>query len=387
MKPFHILTVLFILLFPGNSSAQERKGLVAIKVAKARDLLLNDILIYNMEKPKEWQFLVGSDWGLPSPCITLKGVNSEDNAFLLVDGQRHFTSHPLPVKKKKLPFLFGGDKSIPPPERQPMTAPDYLDMVIRKQFPESSDMKRIQLKTYNDYSLRERQQMEQKCLKEATDNHRKYVVQKGDTIDISLREVAVDRARAEYLFVSDGDTILHVMEVTLYFHTNDRTRSGAGGSQQVVDWSQQLLYTYTFPLSKRKLVESDVINIVGSLSIETPYSRAMKDPKQREIAQKEQAKLLKAIRRAKPDKGKATPFATRIENAEAANWQSRLFGMERYFKGRKTIDIPAPFSWQYWNNAEDGLIYSNDSYLFDPAEPLMDKKGNNQSYRIMQSVR
>jgi len=367
------------------------------KIVTAYAPEMNNMKMLSMKQLPGWQLLAGTQWIGNAYCNSLKGVNDKLNASFIVDGNRNYSQMPQAkpgTSDGKMIFL------------NVMTAADYLDYVFHRQFPNMQGAKRTKLKTLDMYTPEERQQAEEHRM-QMYNGMVQYNRQTAGGQYNQIRAQTVDRASAEYKWVHEGDTIVHIMEVLInatYVDVRSRYLNS-----YYISWSQGWMITGTVPVKNRAKMEKEVKEMFLTAQWDEAYIAALnsiimqgmqrQDAEVRriqgEMAQAEirhQQRMAQIINETNEyiANTQREVFANRQASQERINqgWRDAIIGVDRYMgTDGKVVEVPVSMGSKVWQSADAGTIYTSDSYLFSPVDNLLDKNGNLQEFRQLQLLK
>jgi len=358
---------------------------------------MNNMEMLSMTQLPGWQLLAGTQWIGGNFCNSIKGVNESLNASFYYDGDRHY------VQSSTAQSGTTDGKSI---YLNLMSAADYLDYVFHRQFPNLKGAKRTMLKTLDQYSAADRQQVEEHRI--AMYNDALLYMQQTATGQYSqLRAQTIDRASAEYKWVQDGDTIIHFIEVLINASYVD-VRSPYLNSSTIY-WGQEWLMTVTTPTKNSKKAGEDFIKMIMSAKFNDAYiaslgnmvmermrrtdadsRRIMNEMTQAEIRHQQQMMQIIQETNDYVRKTQQEVFANRQASQERINqgWRDAIVGVDRYMgTDGKVVEVPVSMGNKVWQSAEGGTIYTSDSYLFRAIDNLPDKDGIERQFRLLQLMK
>ena len=358
---------------------------------------MNNMEMLSMTQLPGWQLLAGTQWTASSFCNSIKGVNESLNASFYYDGDRHY------VQSSSAQSGTTDGKSI---YLNLMSASDYLDFAFHRQFPKLKNAKRTMLKTFDQYSEADRQQMEEHRIAMYNDAL-PYMQQMASAQYSQLRKQTIDRASAEYKWVQDGDTIIHFMEVLINASYVD-VRSPYLNSSTIY-WGQEWLITVTSPTKNSKKTGEDFIKMIMSAKFNDAYiaslgnivmermrrtdadsRRIMNEMTQAEIRHQQQMMQIIQETNDYVSRTQQEVFANRQASNEriSQGWRDAIVGVDRYMgTDGKVVEVPVSMGNKVWQNAESGTIYSSDSYLFRAVDYLPDKDGIEREFRQLQLMK
>ena len=367
------------------------------KTVRAYSREMNNMEMLSMEQMSGWQLLAGTQWIGNSYCNSIKGVNEKLNANFFVDSNRNYTQSSIGrsgTTDGKMVFL------------KLMPAPDYLDYVFHRQFPNVKNAKRTMLKTLDMYSDAERAQLEE-VRKMMYDANVQFNRQSAGGAYTHVRKQTIDRAAVEYKWEQDGDTIIHFMETVIHATYMDFRSQYLNSSS--ISWSQGALITATTPAKNSKKVKTDVEQMCASIVWNEQYINALNQIIQQgmqrndaevrriqnEMAQAEirhQQNMARTIQETNDYIAKTTSevYANRQASMQRINqgWRDAIIGVDRYVGvDGKVQEVPVSMGSKVWQSADAGTIYTSDSYLFSPVDNLLDKNGNLQEFRQLQLLK
>jgi hypothetical protein len=358
---------------------------------------MNNMEMLSITQLPGWQFLAGTQWMGNTYTNSIKGVNDNLHASFFHDGQRGYTQSPMGrpgTTDGKTVYL------------NVMSAADYLDYVFHRQFPNVKGARRAKLTTADMLSEAERRQMEEQRM--ALYNYAvQFNSQSATGANAHIRGVTVDRASADYKWVQDGDTIVHLMTVQINAIYTDY-RSPYMNTQEVA-WNQGWLLTITCPVKTKKKVDEDVYRIISSVKWNDRYVASLNNivaggmrrveeeniRRNIEMAQAEarhQQQMLQMIKETGEyvANNQREVFANQQATMERVNrgWTDAIVGVDRYMGvDGKAVEVPVSMGSKAWQSADGGTIYTSDSYMFHPVDNLYDKAGNWQDFRQLQLLK
>ena len=369
------------------------------KTVHAYDPQMNNMEMITMEQKPGWALLAGTQWTGNSYTTTVRGVNDDLNASFINDGARSY--HQSPLAKSG---TFDGNNIY----LDLMSAPDYLDYVFHRQFPNLKNAKRTLLKTTDQYSEAERQQLEQ--LRQLVHNSVvQFTRQSALASTANVIKTTAEFAAAEYKWVNNGDTIVHGMQVVLTATYTNYYDAYSGRTTTAIAWQQYSLRTITFPAKNEKKVEDDVKQMLPTLKFNDTYIAMLNNKVQQGIQrsqsevrriqgemaqsairhQQEMARMIQETNEYIAKKQRET-----MENRQAMmekvnrDWRDAIVGVNRYVGvDGKAVIVPVSAGSKVWQSADGGTIYSSDSYLFNPVDRLYDKDGYLQDFRQLQLMK
>ena len=368
------------------------------KTVRAYAPEMNNMEMLSMTQMPGWRILAGTEWIGNSYCVSVRGVNDDLNAGMFWDGARNYTQSPMGksgTSDGKTVYL------------NYMSAPDYLDYVFHRQFPNVKGARRVTLKTIDQYPEEERGKMENYRKQLFNTTVQGYRQMPGGENAI-VRKTTVDCAGTEYQWVQDdGESIVHGMEVVVAATYVDRRSRYL--NQSSIEWQQVALNTATFPAKNRERVEADFKQMRASAKTNDAYIAALNNiimqgmRREGEIqsnlqAQMTQAEIQHQNRMTKMMQETNTKIANvqreAIANRQAAQdrsfrtWTDAIIGVNRFLdKEGNVVQMPVTAGSHAWENADGSTIITSDSYLFRPVENLVDRDGFLREFREMQLLR
>jgi hypothetical protein len=357
---------------------------------------MNNMEMLTMTQLPGWQLLAGTQWIGNTYCNSIKGVNDQLNATFYYDGRRGYThsNSALPTTDGQIVFM------------NYMSAPDYLDFVFRRQFPNVKNAKRTMLKTLDQFPEEERQQVENTRVMLYNDAVQ-YNNQSAGASFTHIRKVTAERAKAEYRWVQDGDSIIHYMDV--FIHATYMDFRSHYHNSSMIQWAQGYLLTGTVPVKNSEKADEDLMQILPSIRWNEQYLNACNnivmqgiqrtDAETRriqgEMAQSEirhQQRMTQILQETNDYayKTRQEVFANQQASQERINqgWRDVVVGVDRYMgTDGKVVEVPVSMGSQVWQNAESGTIYTSDSYLFHAVAQLPDKDGIVREFRQLQLLK
>ena len=235
---------------------------------------------------------------------------------------------------------------------------------------------------------------------------------------VHVRAQTIDRASAEYKWVQDGDSVIHLMEVVInatytdnrnpYFTTSD------------VFWGQDWLMTATSPVKNGKKTTEDVNRMISSFKWNEQYIASLNSiiaegvqhanagtiRMRNENAQaqiRHQQEMAQAQMRHQQNMSQQIQetheYVTNVRREANANrqasmdrvnqgWRDVIVGVDRYMGADgKLVEVPVSMGNKVWQSAEGGTVYTSDSYLFNPVANLPDKDGIVREFRQLQLLK
>lgn len=368
------------------------------KTVRAYAPEMNNMEMLNMTQLPGWQLLAGTQWIGNCYCNSIKGVSDKINACFYYDGNRPYSQSSM-VKSGT-----SDGKTI---YMNYMSAPDYLDYVFHRQFPNVNDARRTMLKTIDQYTDVERQQMEERRKTLYNASLQYYNQTASQFQKTNLHAQTVDRAAAEYKWVQNGDSIIHYMEVLINASYTEFKSPYLNSS--AINWSQDWLLTATAPIKKSKEASEEIIKMISTIQFNENYVAMLNNIVmqgmqrnesesrriQNEMAQAEtrhQQRMSQMIQ-------ETNNYIANVHREVAANrqasmqrvsqgWRDAIVGVDRYMGADgKVVEVPVHMGNKVWQSAEGGTIYSSDSYLFRPVDYLPDKDGIEREFRQLQLLK
>ena len=287
-----------------------------------------------------------------------------------------------------------------------MSAADYLDFVFRRQFPNTKNAKRTMLKTLDQYSEAERQQMEEQrvAIYNAT---LQYIRQSPGAGQQQLRATTIDRSSAEYKWVQDGDTIIHYMEVVINASYSDFR--GPYMNTSIVSWGQSWMLTATASSKNSKKASDDMKKMFDTARWNEQYFAALNnivaegmrrnEAETRRIQGEMSQAEVRHQQRMAQILQETNEYVSNVHREVSANrqaamsrvnqgWRDAVVGVDRYMgTDGKVVEVPVSAGHNVWQHAESGTIYSSDSYLFRAVDYLPDKDGIEREFRQLQLLK
>jgi len=369
------------------------------KIVHAYDPQMNNMEMATIKQAPGWALLAGTQWKGNAYTTTIRGVNDDLNASFILDGNRNYTQSSLAKSGTS------DDKQI---YLNLMSAPDYLDYVFHRQFPNLKNAKRTLLKTADQWSETERQQLEQ--LRQATYNVSvQFNSQSALGANTNITKATADHALVEYRWENNGDTIVHAMEVVLVAVYQNFYDPYTRTSVSSINWGQNSLRTITYPAKNEKKVERDLKQMVPTLKFNDAYiatlnniamqgvqrSQAEVGRIRSEMAQsaaRHQQEMARMVQETNEyiAKSQREVIANRQAMMERVNrdWRDAIVGVNRFVgNDGEAVIVPVSAGSNVWQSADGGTIYSSDSYLFNPVDYLYDKDGYLQDFRQLQLMK
>jgi len=399
MKTIHILTVSAAMML---TSCGGQTGVQAVfaeqpKTVRAYAPEMNNMEMLSMTQAPGWRILAGTQWIGNSYTISVRGANDDLNAAVFSDTNRGYTQSPMGqsgTSDGKTVYL------------NYMSAPDYLDYVFHRQFPNVKGARRVTLKTIDQYPEEDRMKFEN-FRAQYYNTAVQFQRQMPGGENNFVRQATVDCASAEYQWVQDGETIVHTIEAAISAVYIDHRTPYFNYSS--IQWQQNGLTTLTFPEKNRKRVEEDFKQMEASFKMNDAYIAALNNRVMQEMqrvdanmrrqqAEMAQAEINHQQRMAKMIQETNTQIANTqreaIANRQAAQdrisrtWTDAIVGESRFLdKEGNVVKIPVTAGSHAWENADGSTIITSDSYLFHPVENLVDKDGFIREFREMQLLR
>ena len=398
LKYLHILV---IISFASVSCGEQGGFMEQLKEEQTKEVRayapeMNNMEMLSMTQLPGWQLLAGTQWIGNTYCNSIKGVNDQLNATFYYDGRRGYThsNSALPTTDGQIVFM------------NYMSAPDYLDFVFRRQFPNVKNAKRTMLKTLDQFPEEERQQVENTRVMLYNDAVQ-YNNQSAGASFTHIRNVTADRAKAEYRWVQDGDSIIHFMDV--FIHATYMDFRSHYHNSSMIQWAQGYLLTGTVPVKNSEKANEDLMQILPSIRWNEQYINACNNIVmqgiqrteaetrriQGEMAQAEirhQQRMTQILQETNDYayKTRQEVFANQQASQERINqgWRDVVVGVDRYMgTDGKVVEVPVSMGSQVWQNAESGTIYTSDSYLFHAVDQLPDKDGIVREFRQLQLLK
>jgi hypothetical protein len=367
------------------------------ETVRATDPAMNSMEMLSMTQQPGWQLLAGTQWVGTNYIVTVKGVNEKMNAGFMIDLARNYTQSAHAPSGS----LDGNSVYL-----NLMSAADYLDYVFRRQFPNVKGARRTELKTLDRYSAAERQELEQQRV--AIFNRKTQEnAMSGNSSWSQIANQTADRSSAEYRWVQNGDTMVHVMEATI-FATYMNFFSQYGNSS-VISWTQGFMYTVTMPSRHVEKAGKDIAQMIPTMQFNQQYMAALSAKNQAgeqrnyaeanhirgEMAQSA-ARHQQRMSQILAETGEYVAntrrevLANRQASQERINrgWRDAVVGVDRYMGvDGKVVEVPVSMSSQVWQSADGGTVYTSDSYLFNPVASLPDRDGVVRDFRQLQLLK
>jgi len=367
------------------------------KTVRAYAPEMNNMEMLSMTQLPGWQLLAGTQWIGNTFTNSIKGVNESLNANFYFDSGRSYTQSSN-VKS--------GAYDQNHVYLNVMSAADYLDFVFRRQFPNVKNARRTKLKTLDQFSEAEQQQLEQERVK-LYNSVAQFLRQTGGT-HTQFRGTTADRSEVEYKWVQDGDTIVHIMGTSIFASYSNHQHYGLPPSS-TVNWSQGTMITVTLPTKNYKKVESDIEKMFPTMKWNEQYMTAISNivwedihrkvadihRMQGEMAQaqiRHQQRMSQILQETNEYtyNVRREVFANRQASQQRINqgWRDVVVGVDRYMgTDGKVVEVPVNMGSKVWQSAEGGTIYSSDSYLFRAVDYLPDKDGIEREFRQLQLLK
>ena len=394
----------------GQSNSGENKsntglgGLFSIKeepkIVRAFDPNMNGMEMLSIEQQPGWTLLAGTDWvGVSNYTNCLKGVNEKMNAMFYSEGGRSYIQNQ---------YNQSGTADGKAVYLNYMSATEYLDYVFHRQFPNLNNAKRTMLKTVDQFSEEERNQLEEKRILNYN-NMVQSISQLPNAQMFKIQGQYVDRSVAEYKWVDEkGDSIVHKMDVIVHATVEDILNPYASTTRMIL-WSQEVIYTSTSPVKNSEKINKDIEKMLSTITFNQQYFAACNNIIQQGIErnqyhvrriQNEMAVAEMRHQQKLADMNRETQeyisnvrrevFANREASRERVSqgWRDAIVGVDRFVgTDGNVVEVPVSAGHNVWQSADGGTIYSSDSYLFNPITTLPDKDGIDREFRQLQLLK
>ena len=402
MKTFIKILTIFVVMFISACGGQSGQAGFTVfaeqpKTVRAYAPEMNNMEMLSMTQQPGWRLLAGTQWIGNMFTNSIKGVNESLNANFYFDSDRRY------MQSSNVKSGATDQNHV---YLNVMSAANYLDFVFRRQFPNVKNARRTKLKTIDQFSEAERQQLEEQRV-ELYNTTLQFMQQTGGTHTQFLGTTA-DRSEVEYKWVQDGDTIVHLMgTIILAAYTNYHHYGLPPIS--TVNWSQGPMLTITAPTKNVKKVEEDIRKMFPTMKWNEQYmtvlSNIVWEDVRRKVAdiQRMQGEMAQAQIRHQQRMSqilqetheytynvRREAIANRQASQQRINqgWRDVVVGVDRFMgTDGKVVEVPVSAGHNVWQNAESGTIYSSDSYLFRAVDYLPDKDGIERQFRQLQLMK
>jgi|GEM_PF-4566749 hypothetical protein len=404
-----IFTIMVTSCIGGSNNGETKSGsglgsLFSIKeepkLVRAYDPNMYGMEMLSMEQQPGWTILAGTDWiGTSNYTNCIKGVNEKMNAMFYFEGGRSYIQTQLNQSGTT------DGKSV---YLNYLSATDYLDYVFHRQFPNLNNAKRTKLKTVDQFSEEERNQMEESRIRNYN-NMLQSISQLANAHMFKIQGQYIDRSMAEYKWVDEkGDSIVHSMSVTIHATVEDIVNPYAGTTRMII-WSQESIYTSTGPVKNAEKLSKDMEKMLSTAKYNPQYIAACNNIVQQEMERKRyhtqrvmsqmavaemrhQQKLADMNRETQEyvSNVRREVFANREASRERVSqgWRDAIVGVDRFVgTDGNIVEVPVSAGHNVWQSADGGTIYSSDSYLFNPITTLPDKDGIDREFRQLQLLK
>ena len=370
------------------------------KMVRAFDPNMNNMEMLSVMQQPGWALLAGTDWvGVTSYTNCIKGVNDKINAMFYIENARSYIQdqyHQSGTSDGKVVYL------------NYMSATEYIDYVFHRQFPNLNNVKRTMLKTVDQFSEEERNQLEEKRILNYN-NMVQSISQLPNAQYFRIQGQYVDRSAAEYKWVDDkGDSIVHAMDVIIHATVEDILNPYASTTRMIL-WNQELIYTSTCPVKNVEKLNKDFEKMMATVTFNQQYMTACNSIIQQGIANnryhtqrimnemavsemRHQQKLADMNRETQEyiSNVRREVFANQEASRERVSqgWRDAIVGVDRFVgTDGNVVEVPISAGHNVWQSAEGGTIYSSDSYVFSPIANLPDKDGIVREFRQLQLLK
>ena len=405
--------IIFIFIFVsciGQSNSGENKsntglgGLFSIKeepkVVRASDPNMSGMEMLSLEQQPGWAILAGTDWvGVSNYTNCIKGVNEKMNAMFYIENARSYIQNQ---------FNQSGTTDGKAVYLNYLSATEYLDYVFRRQFPNLNNAKRTMLKTVDQFTVEERQKLEDSRIKNYN-AMAAFIAQMPNGNNFRIQGQYVDRSAAEYKWVDEkGDSIVHSMDVIIHATVEDILSPYASPTRMII-WNHEVIYISTCPVKYAEKINKDIEKMLSTITFNQQYFAACNDiikqgiernayhvrRIQNEMAIAEvrhQQKLADMNRETQEyiSNVRREVYANREASRERVSqgWRDAIVGVDRFVgTDGNVVEVPVSAGHNVWQSADGGTIYSSDSYVFSPITTLQDKDGIDREFRQLQLLK